>query len=87
MAAVDDGQRLTVELTKAEGEHLFAADTIGGVLANTDKALKATAKHLGGKVTVFIADIRIDAENGKLAFDLVIAENKPKAKKSKQEAP
>lgn len=75
-AAIDDGQKLKLDLTKEDGEHFFSAQTIGGILLQTDKALRATARSLGGAVHILIAGVRMDIEKGTIGFDLAVMDKK-----------
>ena len=69
-AMIPEEQRITLELTRKEG--LFSADTIAGVLENFDKAMKCTARDIGGKVCVFISDVRCSEQS--MSIDFVVAE-------------
>ncbi len=81
VAKVSDEEHLTLEMTKRDGE-MFDAATISGVIEDTAKALKLTAKSLGSDVTVFVSNVVFAERKASISF--VIALNQGKKRKGKR---
>lgn len=64
VATVPEKQVLHMKLTSSTGA--WSAKTVGGVIIEFDKLLKAVAKDVGGKVHVFIESI----ERGEKDLDI-----------------
>jgi hypothetical protein len=67
MATIPAEQTISMELTRKDSG-MFTADTLGHVLLNFDEAMKATAKSIGGKVAVFVADVVRSGDKTRIDF-------------------
>jgi hypothetical protein len=72
---------LTMAYELQEG-HMMQAVSIGEAIAAMGRLLRATAKHIGGNVEVFVNDARF--EERRIAFDFLIlsAPSVPKKKRN-----
>jgi hypothetical protein len=57
-------------VTVEEG-HMLQAETVGSMATNMSKMLKATAKHLGGKIEVFVSAMKIEGRVYEIEFAMV----------------
>lgn len=76
-ALVPESQRLVMELTKGDGCEFFDAKTISGVIAETAKLLRATAREVGYPVEVFVSEMGVDPAKARIEFLIVRPEVKP----------
>ncbi len=74
VAIVPVKQILTMKLTSERGQ--FSAATIGGVILEFDKLLKAVAKDAGGKVHTFIDSIERTEKDLSIGFLITSVQKK-----------
>ena len=80
-AMVPPESRIFLEVKKADDSQWFSADTIGELITATDRLLKATARDCGGKVSVFVADVRLTDGCIVIEFAIIQQKQKPKSKR------
>lgn len=61
-----------------EDGHRLQAETIGGVLTNTSKLLKAQARQIGGEIEALVDGIAFSEKE--ITFTFMIVEARPKKK-------
>ena len=69
-AVIPASQKMTAKLT-LQRDGMIGATTLGKFMDNMAKVLKESAKSLGGKVEVFIGDVRCEDNAVEVTFVIV----------------
>jgi len=74
-SSIPDEQKISIAITSKSP--FIDADVVGKTIINTAKLLKAVAKEIGGKVSVFIQNITVVENEVKIEFIVAKVKKKP----------